>query len=59
MESVKSQGSGLGEYVQFGKWTFQNATDQLKKVTDPEEIRKFKDGLPRACHLPVLRAEWE
>ena len=44
MESVKSQGSGLGEYVQFGKWTFQNATDQLKKVTDPEEIRKFKDN---------------
>ena len=44
MESVKPQGSGLGEYVQFGKWTFQNATDQLKKVTDPEEIRKFKDN---------------
>lgn len=36
--------SGLGEYVQFGKWTFKNATDQLKKVTDPEEIQKFRDN---------------
>lgn len=40
MEGVKSS---LGEYVQFGKWTFKNATDQLRKVTDPEEIRKFQE----------------
>ena len=32
-------GSVLGEYVQYGKWTFKNATDQLRKVTDPEEGR--------------------
>ena len=36
--------AGLGEYVQFGKWTFKNVTSQLKKVTDPEEIQKFKDN---------------
>ena len=41
MEGVKSS---LGEYVQFGKWTFKNATDQLRKVTDPEEIRKFQEN---------------
>ena len=41
MEGVKSS---LGEYVQFGKWTFKNATDQLRKVTDPEEIRKFQES---------------
>ena len=37
-------GSVLGEYVQFGKWTFKNVTGQLKKVTDPEEIQKFQDN---------------
>ena len=37
-------GSVLGEYVQYGKWTFKNATDQLRKVTDPEEVRKFQEN---------------
>lgn len=41
MEGVKSS---LGEYVQFGKWTFKNATDQLRKVTAPEEVRKFQES---------------
>lgn len=36
--------AGLGEYVQFGKWTFQNVTDRLRQVTDPEEIQKFRDS---------------
>ena len=39
-----SGSAGLGEYVQFGKWTFQNATDRLQRVTDPEEIQKFRDN---------------
>ena len=40
MESVtpQSAASGLGEYVQFGKRTFKNATNQLQKVTDPAGI---------------------
>lgn len=43
MDQVKSTGT-LGEYVQFGKWTFKNITGQLKKVTDPEEIQKFQEN---------------
>lgn len=37
-------GSVLGEYVQYGKWTFKNITGQLRKVTDPEEVRKFQEN---------------
>ena len=46
MESVtpQSAASGLGEYVQFGKWTFKNVTSQLQKVTDPAGIQKFDDN---------------
>lgn len=36
--------AGLGEYVRFGKWTFQNVTGQLQTVTDPEEVQKFQDN---------------
>ena len=39
-----SGSAGLGAYVQFGKWTFKNVTDQLRKVTDPEEVRKFQEN---------------
>lgn len=46
MESVtpQSAASGLGEYVQFGKRTFKNATNQLQKVTDPAGNQKFDDN---------------
>lgn len=43
MEST-SLTSRLGETVQFGKWTFQNATDQIRKIEDPEEIRNFQEN---------------
>lgn len=39
--------SGLGEYVQFGRWTFQNITDKLQTVTDPEKIKKFQENCVR------------
>lgn len=45
MENIKVPGgSRLGEYVQFGKWTFKNATDQIRQVTDPGEVQKFKEN---------------
>lgn len=45
MENINAPaGSRLGESVQFGKWTFQNATGQLRQVTDPAEIQKFKEN---------------
>lgn len=42
MDTVNGS-AGLGEYVQFGKWTFQNITDRLQTVTDPEKIKKFEE----------------
>lgn len=39
--------SGLGEYVQYGKWTFQNVTDKLQTVTDPEKIKTFQENCVR------------
>lgn len=35
--------SGLGGYVQFGKWTFRNVTDSLQTVTDPEKVKAFEE----------------
>lgn len=35
--------SGLGEYVEFGKWTFRNITDRLQTVTDPEKVKTFEE----------------
>lgn len=46
MDTVNGS-SRLGEYVQFGKWTFGNITDRLQTVTDPEEIKNFEENCVR------------
>lgn len=46
MDQISRQ-AGPGEYVQYGKWTFKNITDQVRTVTDPEEIRKFQENCVR------------
>lgn len=39
-----SGADGLGKYVQYGKWTFENISDQVQTVTDPEKIKEFQEN---------------